>query len=182
MQTLTRPVTAEQLELLSAQGEHYELINGELREMSPTGARHGRLSFRLPFYVTEYIYNHDLGEVFAAETGFLVSTNPDTVLAPDFAFVAHSRLPDPVPDGYIPVIPDLVLETRSPSDRPKAVAEKVGQWLALGVRLVWEMNPATQIVTVYTPGAEPQEVAAGGTLGGGDVLPGFALPLSRVFG
>lgn len=182
MQTVTRPVTAEELELLSAQGGHYELVNGELREMSPPGSEHGFVTLSLAARVTIYVQDNALGMTFASETGVLISRRPDTVLAPDLAFVAKGRLSVPLPKGYIPVIPDLVLETRSPSDRPKAVAEKVQQWLALGVRLVWEMNPATQIVTVYAPGAEPQEVPADGILDGGDVLPGFLLPLSRVFG
>ncbi|MGI4790717.1 MAG: Uma2 family endonuclease [Janthinobacterium lividum] len=173
--------TAEDLERLSAQGDHYELIKGELREMAPPGGTHGSSTSRLSIFVGALVIDKDLGETFAAETGFLVSRHPDTIIAPDFAFVSKSRLPTPLPKSYVPVVPDIVLETRSPNDTKKEVADKVSLWLELGVRLVWELNPQTRMLTVYRPHQIPRFLGEGDILDGEDVLPGFSVPISRLF-
>ncbi len=179
----TKPAvyTAKDLERLSDEGYHYELIKGELREMAPLGGTHGSASSRIAYYVSAIVYEQDLGDVFAAETGFLVSRNPDTVLAPDFAFVVKDRLPTPLPQSYVPVIPDMVLETRSPNDTKREVADKVDHWLALGVRLVWELNPQTRILSVHRPNQAPRLLITGDTLDGEDVLPGLSVPVERLF-
>lgn len=181
--TLTKPTlhTAEDLERLSDQGDHYELVQGEFRTMAPPGGPHGGTTFRLTALVGMVVIDKDLGQAFAAETGFLVARNPDTVLAPDFAFVAKERLPNPLPKSYVPVIPDIVLETRSPNDTRQEVADKVALWLELGVRLVWELNPQTRILTVYQNNQVPRFLGETDILDGGDVLPGLSVPISRLF-
>ncbi len=108
--------TAADLERLSAQGFRYELIRGQLRAMGRPGGVHGSATSRLSYYAGKVIMESDLGETFAAETGFLVGRSPDTVLAPDFDFVATGRLPNPLLESYVPVVPDIVLETRSRND------------------------------------------------------------------
>lgn len=131
-------VTADQLLRLSAQGKRYELVKGELREMAPTGGRHGRVAIRLGGRLNSYVDEHNLGEVFAAETGFRLSKDPDTVRAPDVAFVARGRLPEEgLPAGYPEIAPDLVVEVLSPSDAA------VEDWLEAGVKLVWVVYPDT---------------------------------------
>ena len=97
-------------------GYHYELIKGELRPMSPSGGPHGDATSRVSFYVNGVVYGEDLGDDIRRRNRFLVGRDPDTVMAPDFAFVAEERLPDPLPEGYVPVVPDLAVETRSPND------------------------------------------------------------------
>lgn len=173
--------TAADLERLSDQGYHYELIKGELREMAPPGGTHGSTSSRITYYVSALVYEQDLGDVFAAETGFRVAAKPDTVLAPDFAFVAKERLPNPLPASYVPVVPDLVVETRSPKDTKRGVADKVARWLELGVRLVWELNPKERLLTVYVSGRLPRVLGEADTLDGDEVLPGFSVPVARLF-
>ncbi len=137
--TLENPAvhTAADLERLSAQGFRYELVRGELREGVLSGGLHGSATSRLSYYAGSVIMGGDLGTAFAAGTGFLVGRDPDTVLAPDFAFVATDQLPNPLPESYVPIVPDIVLETRSPNDTRREVADKVALWLELGVRLVW---------------------------------------------
>ena len=181
--TQARPAvyTAEDLERLSAQGHHYELIRGELRSMSPSGGPHGDATSRVSFYVNGIVYGDDLGVTFAAETGFFVERDPDTVKAPDFAFVAYERLPDPLPEGYVPLVPDLAVETRSPNDTAREVAEKVEEWLAAGVRLVWVIEPRKRTITTHRQGRAPQVLGIGETLDGEDVLPGLAVPVERIF-
>ena len=128
-----------------------------------------------------FLRGKDLGRGYAAETGFLLAQDPDTVLAPDFAFITKARLVPVRKRGYVPVIPDLVLETRSPSDSAQEVADKVRQWLEAGVRIVWELNLKARVLTVHRPDAEPRPLGPDDTLTGEEVLPGFTLPLRRLF-
>ena len=178
---LSRTYTAE--ELLDFPSDwHYELINGRLREINmPTGEEHGFYTMSLSSEITMYVRAHGLGRCYAAETGFLLARDPDIVKAPDFAFVAQGRLPEGRTRGYLPVVPDLVLETLSPSDRNTTALQKIGAWLDFGVQMVLDLNPQVQTLTVYRPDAPSEVLGPNGTLGEGDVLPGFALPLSRLF-
>jgi len=181
MSAVAKLYTAEDLERLSVQGCRYELIQGELRTMSPTGGAHGNATDRLAAYARMYIDEAGLGECFAAETGFVIASAPDTVLAPDWAFIAEERLPDPIPDGYVPVVPDIVAETRSPNDTRKETAEKIRQWLQAGVRMVLELDPKARRMVVYRPGLEPKTLEIGDEFSGEDVLPGFSLPIAKLF-
>lgn len=163
----------------------YELVKGELRPMPPpAGDEHGSTTMSLSQRIGVFVEDNDLGRCYAAETGFMVAQNPDTVLAPDFAFVAKQRLPGPPGKKFVPVVPDLVLETRSPGDRPGEVAEKVADWLAAGVGAVLELDLAGRVLSVYRPGAadEPRVFGPDDTLTVPHVLPGFSLPLARLFG
>lgn len=161
---------------------HYELIRGQLRRMDLlTGGKHGSYTARFSSALSGFIYSNGLGECYAAETGFLLARDPDTVKAPDFAFISTQRLPASDASSFVSVVPDIVLETRSPSDRGPAVAEKIGEWLNVGVRMALDLDPKRQTLTLYRPGAEPVLLGPEDTFEGGDVLPGFLLPLSRLF-
>lgn len=173
--------TAEDLERLSAQGCRHELIRGELHERAFAGGLQGSITSQLSFYVGSIVISENLGMTFAAGTGFFVERNPDTVLAPDFAYVADSRLPNPLPDSYIPVVPDIVLETRSLANSKKHASAKVRLWLEIGVKSVWKMNPRMRLLTVYRANQTPRSLGEGDTLDGGDVLPGLSVPISRLF-
>ena len=169
--------TQEDLEQLSAEGAHYELIRGELKPMSPAGGGHGSVTMYIAALVSAHVISNDLGVTFAAETGFIAEENPRTILAPDFAFIARPRVPVPMPGSYVPVVPDLVLETRSPGDTAREVAAKIELWLEVGASVVWELNPRRQILTVYRPNAEPLSLTADDVLTSA-LLPGFSLELS----
>lgn len=175
-----KPITAEEYEKFDPEWR-YELIRGELVPMPPPpGEEHGAVTSDLAFELTYYVKQHDLGQCYAAETRFLVERNPDTVIAPDWAFIRKERLFPKRLQGSVPVVPDIVLEVRSPSDRKKDVESKVQLWLSVGVRLVWELNLKTRILTVYRPDQPPRELGIGDTLTGEDVLPGFELPLRLI--
>ena len=181
--TLEKPAvhTAEDLERLSAQGFRYELIKGELRPMSPSGGPHGDATSRISFYVNGLVYGEERGLTFTAETGFFVARDPDTVMAPDFAFIAEERLPEILPEGYVSIIPDLAVETRSPNDTAKEVADKVEDWLAAGAEIVWVIEPRKRTITSHRRGRQPLVFGTGETLDGEDVLPGLSIPLNRIF-
>ncbi len=178
---LPRLVTAEEYERFESD-RRLDLIEGELWPMPPMpGAEHGAVTSDFSFEVVSFVRQHNLGRCFAAETPFVIEFDPDTAIGPDLAFVRADRLPDPLPAGFLRLAPDLVLEVRSPSDRAPEVLAKVRRWLAAGVRLVWELNPRTRILTVYQNGAEAQTLGVEDTVTGGDVLPGFSFPLRRLF-
>ena len=160
---------------------HYELIDGYLRLlMMPTGDTHGIFTARITVLLAVHILDKKLGDFFSTETGFLLAENPDTVKAPDFAFVAKGRMP-PFTGKYAKVAPDLVVETRSPSDRKAGIEEKIAEWLSFGVLYVLDLNPAKQTLVIHCPDHEPVTLTQADTFTADDILPGFALPLAKVF-
>ena len=174
-------VTAEELFDLPDDGMRHELVEGELRSMTPAGMEHGRVALRLGARVLAHVEENSLGEVYAAETGFLLRRDPDTVRAPDVAFVAVDRLPPSSGGGFAELAPDLVVEVVSPSDRASEVASKAAMWLDAGVRLVWVVDPQARLSAVHHPGGLVTVLREDGTLDGEDVLPGFRLPLAPLF-
>jgi Uma2 family endonuclease len=149
--------------------------------MPPAGGEHGFTTNKVSVIVSNFVAREALGFVFAAETGYLIERDPGTVRAPDCSFVRAGRLTRPFPRGFLPLAPDLVVETLSPDDRPGKVQEKVGQWLASGVRLLWVLDPPRQEVTVHRPGVPPKVLSAADLLDGEDVLPGFRVRVSDLF-
>ncbi|BCM92868.1 hypothetical protein IAD21_04752 [Abditibacteriota bacterium] len=173
--------TEEELWELSQDGYRYELLDGELKAMPPTGAEHGRLTIDLSTEVNVFVRRNNLGQCFGAETGFYVSHNPLTILAPDFAFVARERMSPEVPEKFLDVVPDLVLEVRSPGDRASEVADKVGRWLAAGTQIVWELNPRTRKLTVFRPDVAAVDLGEDSILDAEPLLPGWQLELKSIF-
>ncbi|MEP7347002.1 MAG: Uma2 family endonuclease, partial [Gemmatimonadaceae bacterium] len=125
----TAAMTAEELLHLNLPNKRTELVRGALVVREPAGYRHGDVAMRLAAAVAPFVYAHELGRVFAAETGFTLARNPDTVRAPDVAFISRDRLPDPAPRGFAEMAPDLAVEVLSPDDRPGEVLAKVADWL-----------------------------------------------------
>jgi Uma2 family endonuclease len=129
-----------------------------------------------------FIEAHKLGEFFAAETGFILARNPDTVRAPDAAFVGAARIPPSgLPEGYFPGAPDLAAEVVSPNDTASEVQAKVADYLSAGSRLVWVIYPDLRQVAVFDAARANRILAASDQLDGGDVLPGFSLVLAELF-
>ncbi len=175
-------VTAEDFYNLPDHGGHNELVKGEIVPMSPAGTQHGKIAMRIGAFMWRYVEEHDLGEVYAAETGFTIEEDPDTVRAPDAAFVARDRIPpEGEPAGFWKIAPDLVVEVVSPFDQIGDVQAKITEYLRAGVRLVWLVEPQTRTVTVYKSLDDARILLREDTLDGGDVLPGFALPLANLF-
>jgi len=120
---LTPPVTANDLFEMPDDGNRYELVKGELRMAPPPGSEHGKITMNLAAPLHQHVKSHTLGVVYAAETGFRLESDPDTVRAPDIAFVRAERVK--AITGYLSGSPDLVVETLSPTDRIHDVEEKV---------------------------------------------------------
>ena len=173
----TEPVTAEQL-LQMGEGRR-ELIRGEVIEMAPAGSEHGRIAGEICGHVWTFVRERDLGIVYAAETGFLLESDPDTVRAPDVAFVSKARVVET--EGYFPGAPDLAVEVVSPNDSFSEVAEKVRDWLAHGARQVWVVDPRTRAVQVHRSDGTSADLSQDDVIDGGDLLPGLRLPVRDCF-
>ena len=175
-------MTAEELLSLPRGQFRYELINGELKKMSPAGHNHGRIAVRLTVPLAVYAREKGLGEVYAAETGFKLSSDPDTVRAPDVAFIRQRRVKEVgETKGYWPGAPDLAVEVLSPDDTVSEVEEKVAEWLEAGAHMVWVVSPKLHTVTVYRSLTDIETLTEKETLDGGNVVPGFQISIAEIF-
>ena len=173
-------MTAEELLNASELGR-CELVRGELVMMSPAGFDHGRIALTIGRLLGNFVSEQALGVVLSAETGFQIARDPDTVRAPDVAFVRSDRVPTTGMFGFFCGAPDIAVEVLSPSDRASAVNAKVQEWLDAGCRLVWVVDPQTRTITVHRSPREVAMFAAGDTLTAGDVVPGFSIQVGDIF-
>ena len=175
-------MTAEELyRHTEDEAKKWEIYRGELIRVSPSGGRHGELTINIGYKLKEFVKARKLGIVCGAETGFILSRNPDTVRAPDVSFVSSARIPkEGVPDNFWPFAPDLAVEVVSPGDSTQDVEAKVKDYLDSGVKLIWIFYPKTKSVTVYTQ-RSVQKLNENATLGGGEVLSGFSCKVAELF-
>jgi Uma2 family endonuclease len=170
-------LTAEELLRLPDDGMRHELIDGELRTMAPAGGRHGRDGAWAHLHLGNHVQVHGLGEIFMAETGFLLNRRPDRVRAADFAFIRTERVPtEGLPPGYVPIAPDLVLEVVSPDDAAAEVRQKVQEWLDFGCGAVWVLFAGPRL-DAYGADGSVRSYGPDDELDGAEVLPGFRMPL-----
>jgi Uma2 family endonuclease len=182
MTTTQQLVTAEDLLHIPDNGFRYELVRGELKKMAPAGHRHGRIAINVTTPLDQHVRAHNLGVVYAAETGFKLASNPDVVRAPDVAFIRRERVEE-VGDveGYWPGAPDLAVEVVSPSDSYADVQEKVFDWLEAGARMVIVVMPRGRSVTVYRALNDIIVLTENDSLDGGDVVPGWTMSIKDLF-
>jgi Uma2 family endonuclease len=175
-------VTADQLLHMPDDGFRRELIRGEIRELPLSGSEHGFIASILAVLVGSFVREKRLGVTFAAETGFLIETDPDTVRAPDLAFVCMDRVIGQMkPKGYFPGAPDLAMEVISPGDTYVEVEAKVESWLEAGCRMVVVVNPRNRTLKVYRTPDNVSLLHIDDSFDGADFLPGFRLPLREIF-
>ncbi len=182
MDVVRQQVGAEELLHIPDDGFRYELVRGELRRMNPAGNVHGRVAMSFAWRLARHVDENRLGAVYAAETGFKLATDPDTVRAPDVAFVSRARV-DAIGEveGFWPEAPDLAVEVISPGDSYADVEEKVFDWLDAGTKMVVVVNPRQRSATVYKSPADIVVLAETDVLDGADVVPGFELALREIF-
>src|SRR5436309_8502368 len=179
---MTTPLmTAEELLQTNIPNKCTELVRGRLIVREPPGGRHGLVAMTLAIRLGNYVERMEAGKLFAAETGFTLFRGPDTVRAPDIAFVRRERLPSSVPVGFPELAPDLVVEVLSPDDRPGETLAKVGDWLEASARLVWVIDPQGRNARVYRADGSQTWVNEADHLDGEDVLPGFRCELASIF-
>lgn len=182
MSTTPTLTTADELFMMPDDGFRYELVRGEIRRMPPAGSEHGAVIMNIGTPLDQFVKANGLGVVFGAETGFKIASEPDTVRAPDLAFVRRERIPEEgIPRGFWPGAPDLAVEVVSPGDTYTEVEEKVHDWLNAGTRMVLVLNPRTRTVAVYTSHTDVVRLTESDTLDGGEVLPGFTCRVAELF-
>jgi Uma2 family endonuclease len=174
-------MTADDLLRLQPPDKRTELVRGRMIVREPAGFRHGDVAMAIALLMGPFVKANNLGRVLAAETGFVLFTNPDTVRAPDVSFVRHEKIPDPLPKGYAPFSPDLAVEVLSPDDRSGEVLEKVGDWLNAGTLLVWIVDPEKRNGRVHRADGSVTVIAESESFDGEEVLPGFTCPLREIF-
>ena len=175
-------ITAEELLEMPDSSDRCQLINGVLQTMSPSGAEHVIVSAELLRRLGNFVHDHQLGRVFSSEGGFIIRRDPDTVIAPDAAFVTSERIAVyGIPRGYWVGAPDLAVEVVSPHDRMSDLDDKVDAWLKAGTRLVWVIHPRRRIAFVHRPQQKVELIQAEGFLDGQEVVPGFQCLLDDIF-
>ena len=179
--TNAKLMTAEELLNMPKDGYRYELVRGVLKKMAPVGHTGGFYELRIGRLLAVYVDANLLGRTYGGNTGFLLEQDPDYVLAPDAAFVRRERVEEVGErPGYFPGAPDFVAEVISPTDRYADVYAKVGEWLNAGALMVVVVNPRARTAHVHTP-AGVIELTEADTLDGGDVVPGWRLPVADIF-
>ncbi|HET7229611.1 MAG TPA: Uma2 family endonuclease [Longimicrobium sp.] len=175
-------LTADEFLRMPDGGVRRELVRGEVCEMTPAGSRHGRIGMRIAARLSGFVEAHGLGEVYGPDTGFMLASDPDTVRVPDVSFVTRERATR-VGDveEFWPGAPDLAIEVISPTDRFSEVDEKIEEYFAAGCRMVVIVNPRRRIATVYRSPDDVLLLREDDVLDGGDVVPGWTLPLAEVF-
>jgi Uma2 family endonuclease len=174
-------VTAEELEKFPEDDYRYELVAGRVIKMSPVGYQHGRIVMQLGYLLKRHLEGLGLGVVLT-EVGFKLASNPDTVRAPDVAFIRQERIPAPDPRGFWNGPPDLAVEVLSPDDSTSEVRERVEEYLARGVRLVVVVDPDTRVVSAARPSTATVTVRSDDDLLDlDDVVPGFRCTLREIF-
>jgi Uma2 family endonuclease len=175
-------VTAEDLWNMPDHGGRSELVAGRLRVMAPAGFEHGRVTATAGWLLSAHVHTTGSGVTLGAETGFVLATDPDTVRAPDVAFVSRTRAEAVgMTVGFWPGgAPDLAIEVVSPEDSRPYVRAKALNWLETGASAVLVLDPRSRSATVYRPGADVRSYADG-TIDLSDVVPGWRVAVADFF-
>lgn len=174
--------------------DRFELVRGEVRPTRPTSGGHGTVSMNLVGRLWLYVDQHELGQVFGDNVGFVLPLPPemarrsldgelrDTVRSPDAAFVRRERIPaGGFGEGWVRLAPDFAVEVLSPDETATETDEKLEDYRAAGTALLWVVHPGRRRVTVHAAHAPTRWVHSGDTLDGGDVIPGFTIAVDVLF-
>ena len=180
--TTPKLVTAEELLEMDSRDIKGELIRGVFCERMSAGTEHGEIAMLLGSEMVSFVRPRRMGRVIVSDSGVFLEKGPDTVREPDLAYISADKLPlDVRVRGYLEVIPDLVTEIISPSDRPAQIHDKTRMWLSYGVRIVWEVYPERREVRVHRLGQPYTVLGEDDTLDGDDVIPGFSITVRDIF-
>lgn len=174
------PVTGEALYHMGGLGR-VELIRGEIKRLMPTGHLHGYIETIIASLLLAFVQSRQLGRVLSGEVGIYTRRKPDTVRGADVVYISQERLAQTQSEGYLTVAPELVVEVMSPGDTWTEVQEKVQEYFAVGVQLMWVIDPRLKQIHVYRSADEAIRLTVHDELTGDDLLPGFAVRVSQIF-
>jgi Uma2 family endonuclease len=160
----------------------FELVRGELVPMPPPGDKHGIVCVNVSYLLKAFTKQLGHGVVMGNDSGIITEKEPDSVRGVDVAlFLYPAWIEGAAPEGYTDQPPDLIVEVRSPSQSWSNVVAKVAEYLKMGVKLVWVVDPKARRLTVFSPDREPETFAAENEWDGGAVLPGFHCKVADLF-
>jgi Uma2 family endonuclease len=182
-------MTAEQLVGYEIPGKRVELVRGVLLVQEPASFRHGDIALRIGTALRQHLirerdangWPQSRGRVAAADPGFTLERHPDTVRAPDVAYVSRERFSGRFPDGFPELAPNLAVEVCSPGDRPGEILAKVADFLTAGTRSVWVVMSAREEVVGYRHDGSIAVYRTPDRLIEAELLPGFELPVADLF-
>ncbi len=176
------PVTADELLRMPDDTMRHELVRGEHRVMPPPGFEHGRVAANVGGLLFTHVRQTASGVTLAAETGFLLARDPDTVRAPDASFISTVRADAVGPTAkYWPGAPDFAVEVVSSGDSFHEVQDKALEWLAAGTIAVLVLDPPKRTATVYRAHGDAHVYHADDTLDLSDAVPGFHVAVAELF-
>lgn len=179
--TQVRLTTADELYWMGSDAR-YILVHGRLIEQMPSGIESSEIGVLIGTAFNNFVRPRKLGRVFGEQAGFILARDPDTVVAPDASFLLTAHLPPPDQRRkFSPRPPDIAVEVLSASDRRGDIEQKIALYHEANVPLLWVIDPEARTATVYQPHHPPVLLREDDTLDGGDVLPGFTLPLTELF-
>jgi Uma2 family endonuclease len=158
-----------------------ELVAGEIVTQMPTGHPHGFIESMIAFFLTLFIREHKLGRVLTGEVGIYTQRDPDHIRAADVAFISHERLAQAQEDGFLDVAPELIVEIMSPANTWTEAQEKLAEYFAIDVKMVWIVDPQLEQVHVYRSPEQVKLLRKEDELTGEEILPGFTIPLTEIF-
>ena len=182
MTTKQKLITAEEFLLLEEDDRRLELVDGVLQEKAVPGELHGEVAANFIIELGGYRIASGVRGRLVAEVGYILRRNPDTVRLPDVAWISGERAARPPLPGFPEGAPDLAVEVKSPTDTYAEMERKGQRWLEFGCRLVWVAYPERRTIAVHRPGLPPVTLGEDDTLDGGELLPGFSVPVRRIFG
>jgi Uma2 family endonuclease len=177
---VARPISGEELAALGEVGP-CELVEGSIVPMTPAGFEHGAIELTIGTVLRSFVRGRDLGRVMVGEVGIYTHRNPDTVRGADVLYISHERYARQQSRSFLDVAPDLVVEILSPDNTAAEMRQKLDEYFAIGVRLVWVVSPRRRSVVVYQSLTEQREYGDTEALTGGEVLPGFRVPVASLF-
>ncbi|MCS7016623.1 MAG: Uma2 family endonuclease [Gemmatales bacterium] len=176
-----RPTITPDDLLRMARDRRYELVDGQLVEKS-MAATASTVTAEIVTLLNQYCQNTQAGIVLVADQGYQCFPHrPNTVRFPDVSFIARARLTPDLAQGHIRIAPDLVVEVLSPGDLAQNVDQRIDDFLKAGVRLLWVVHPEARWVEVHRLGQRGEILRESDTLDGGDVIPGFRVPVRDLF-
>ena len=174
----TRAWTEAELMALPEDGLKRELVDGEI-VVSPAGAPHGRVIVEITLLLGAHVKRERLGRTFDSSTGCWMPSG--NLRVPDLSFVSTQSLAGATPAGFLRVVPDLAVEVLSPGDSKRMILDKVGEYLAAGVRMVWVIDPCERRASCHRSLTDVRTIAENEELDGEDVVPGFRCRLDAIF-
>lgn len=173
-------ITGEELYAMGDIGRT-ELVKGRIIPLMPTGHRRGYFEVLIAALLYNFVRLHKLGRVVGGEVGIYTGRNPDTVRAADAAFISHQRFAQVQSRSYLDVCPELLVEVLSPDDTWSEVHQKLAEYFAVGAQIIWVLDPRLEQIHVYHSLEQVTLLTKMDTLTGGDLLPGFNVPLTEIF-